>query len=447
MDLTDVPTMVGTQPEFPVMSTEKPLSVAHFTLTDVGGGAAGAVARLHRALSTHGIDSRLHVAHKGTSDSKTLPVVRGAHAAQALTWSRRLDLLPLWLRHPYCKTYWSPGWHGMRDISTWPSVMSADVLGLYWLPRGFMGIRQVERLLKLGKPVVWRLSDMWPFTGGCHYSGQCEAYSNGCGCCPQLHSNRKNDLSHRLHYRKQKSWNVDNLTVVSPSRWMAEAARRSPIFAERDIRVIATGIDTNIFRPIDRNKARLACDLPMDTPLVLFGADSAMHDPRKGGSAVISVMQKLASTEKHAPPSLVLFGTRSRPDGIPESVPVHVMGTISNERAMASLFSACDVFLAPSKQENLANTVLESMACGTPVVAYGIGGMSEAIENGSTGLLTNPKNDDELANAASMLLADNSLRTAMGSRARLRATTKYDLHTQAKKYIDLYLEKVSAKNT
>ena len=424
------------------LRASKPLAVSHFTLTDSGGGAAGAVARLHRALLAHGIDSRLHVARKGTTDPATRPLVRGILADQALAWSRRLDLLPCWLRHPRSKAFWSPGWHSLRDVTAWPSVTSADVLGLYWLPRGFMGIRQVGRLLLLGKPVVWRLSDMWPFTGGCHYSGPCEAFADGCGRCPQLGSRRVNDLSRSMHGRKQKHWNAGDLTVVSPSRWLAESARRSPVFADRDIRVIATGVDTRVFRPIDRREARQACGLPMDIPLVLFGADAALRDARKGSSSVVSVMQRISADLR---PGLVLFGTSSRPDGIPESIPVYPMGTVSGESTMANLYSACDVFLAPSRQENLANTVLEAMACGTPVVAFAVGGMIEAIDHGRTGLLGRRMDDLELADATSTLLGDGSMRAGMGTAARERALTLFDLHVQAGKYIELYQERLDAR--
>lgn len=436
--------MVGTQSGHARVSTHAPdrLAVAHFTLTDAGGGAAGAVARLHRALLAHDVDSRLLVARKRTTDPATHAVVNGALAAQSFAWSRRLDLLPRWLGHPRADVYWSPGWHSLRDLTAWPSVTSADVLALYWLPRGFMGIRQVGRLLSLGKPVVWRLSDMWPFTGGCHYSRGCEAFTNGCGECPQLRSRRVNDLSRRLHNLKRKQWSGGDLTVVSPSRWMAETARRSPVFAGRDIRVIATGVDTSIFRPIDRSEARRACGLPADIPLVLFGADAPLHDARKGGSSVVSVMNRIPAALRSG---LVLFGTSSRPEGIPESVPVFPMGTVSGESAMANLYSACDVFLAPSRQENLANTVLEAMACGTPVVAFALGGMAEAIEPGRTGFLGRAPNDFELADATSTLLNDSALRAGMSTQARGRALSLFDLRVQAGKYVDLYREKLGAR--
>jgi glycosyltransferase involved in cell wall biosynthesis len=386
----------------------------------------------------------LHVARKISADPATFSLSQGLLLGErAVALSRRIDLLPVRLRHPRSTAFWSPGWHSLRDVTRWPSVIGADVLCFYWTPRGMLGIRQIGHLMSLGKPAIWRLSDMWPFTGGCHYSDDCVAYRDGCGRCPQLRSSCLHDLSRSLFASKRKWWRSGDLTVVSPSRWMAEAARNSPIFEGRDIRVIATGVDTQTFRPLDRNAARYTLGLPLDRPLVIFGADAALRDGRKGGGAVVAVMQRIAAaTTGHGPPGLVLFGTLSRPDGIPESIPVHAMGTITDEARLSALYAACDIFLAPSKQENLANTVLESMACGTPVVAFGVGGMNEAIEHRRSGLLVRPADDEALAAATHELLSDEAMRSKLGEQARARALMEFDLHTQTAKYIALYREKI-----
>lgn len=420
------------------LSAVVPMSIAHFTLVDAGGGAAGAVSRLHRELLRQGISSRLHVGRKLGTDPHTHDLSDACLLRKrALTISRRLDLLPLLLRHSRPDAIWSPGWHSLRDVTQ--EAIDADVLCFYWIPRGLLGIRQVGQLLSLGKPCVWRLSDMWPFTGGCHYSGNCTRFQQGCGSCPQLRSHRPRDLSSRLYALKLDHWRTGNLTVISPSRWMAEAAGRSPILADRDIRVIATGVDTNVFRPFDRTEARRAWGLPLDRRLVLFGADAALRDGRKGGGAVLEVMQQIVA-QGNTNLGLVLFGTDTAPEGLPDSVSIHPMGTITDQTRLAKLYAGCDVFLAPSKQENLANTVLEAMACGTPVVAYALGGMIEAIEHGRTGLLATPGDDMTLARMTATLLTDKSMRRYLSNESRASACTSFDLRTQTAKYIALYRE-------
>lgn len=414
------------------------ISIAHFTLVDAGGGAAGAVSRLHHELLRQGITSRLHVGRKLGTDPHTHDLSDECFLRKhALTLSRRLDLLPLLLRHGRPDAFWSPGWHSLRDVEQ--EAADADVLCFYWVPRGLLGIEQIGRLLSLGKPCVWRLSDMWPFTGGCHYSGDCTGFQRGCGNCPQLRSHQAHDLSSRLYASKRDHWRAGNLTVVSPSRWMAELAGRSQILAGRDIRVIATGVDTDVFRPFDRTEARRVWGLPPDRRLVLFGADGALRDGRKGGAAVLDVMERIAA-QGNTDVGLVLFGTDTPPEGLSNTISLHPMGTITDQARLAHLYSACDVFLAPSKQENLANTVLEAMACGTPVVAYALGGMIEAIEHGRTGLLGAPGDDAALAGMTATLLADEAMRNRFSADSRARARASFDLRTQTAKYIALYRE-------
>jgi glycosyltransferase involved in cell wall biosynthesis len=155
-------------------------------------------------------------------------------------------------------------------------------------------------------------------------------------------------------------------------------------------------------------------------------------------------MQHLEAAGR-APLGLVLFGTTERPTGIPDSISVHALGNISNQTRLAQLYAACDLFLAPSKQENLANTVLEAMACATPVVAFNIGGMGEVIVHERTGLLVNPGDDEALASAALKLLSHETMRMTFGQMGRARIVSAFDLRTQAAKYVALYREKIQCR--
>lgn len=423
--------------------TNAPIRVAHFSFADSDGGAAKATYRLHSELRAQGVDGRLHVLRKGTDDPSVVPVT--AHArfgALASELAPRLDLLPMKLAHPKARAFWSPGWYGSVDPLKLPGVAEADVFCLYWVTRGLLGIRQIERLLATGKPVIWRLSDMWPFTGGCHYSAGCDRFMAECGRCPQLRSHGESDLSRWMLASKLRRWRKGNLSVVTPSRWMAELARKSSLFAERPIHVIPTGVDTKLFRPIDRATARDMLGLPHDQPLVLYGATSALTDTRKGSDAIVDAFRTLYDMRDayRILPGLALFGTSQLPSGLPADVPVYPLGIIRDEAMLPIVYSACDIFAAPSREENLANSVLEAMACGLPIIAYKVGGMVDAVEHGQTGLLVDPTDKNAMAEALGLLLKDKDRREEIGRNSRLRAEHRFSLTDQARAYASLYAE-------
>lgn len=420
----------------------RPIRVAGFSFADGGGGAAKAASRLHMSLCQHGVDATLHVLRKTSSDPSVLDVAASARfGALATELAPRIDQLPIRLLHPRAKSFWSTGWYGSVDPLELPGVPASDVICLYWVTRGFLGISQIGRLLATGKPVVWRLSDMWPFTGGCHYSGDCDGFLRNCGACPQLASRGEYDLSRRLQKSKVRHWTGGNLTVVSPSRWMADKARASSLFHARDVRVIPTGVDCDKFRPSDRGEAREALGLPRDGKLVLYGATSALTDPRKGGDVAARLFSLLPSPVDGKPaPGLVIFGSDQRPAGIPDTVPVYPLGVIRDEMVLAKVYSACDVFIAPSREENLANSVLEAMACGMPALAFNVGGMPDAILHGRSGLLFEPGDEIGFAKGLAWLLGDSETLRGFSSAARDRAENVFSQARQVTAYLGLYSE-------
>lgn len=426
----------------------KRIRVAHFAFADSDGGAAKAAYRLHSELRSQGVDGRLHVLRKGTDDSSVVSVTEYARFGTLATeLAPRIDRFPLRLLHPNLTAFWSPGWYGSFDPLKLPSVADADVFCLYWVTRGLLGVRQIEGLLATGKPMVWRLSDMWAFTGGCHYSSGCDRFRGNCGKCPQLQSHRERDLSGWMLASKLKRWGKGNLTIVSPSRWMADLARESRLFAERSIKVIPTGIDTNLFRPLDQALARNILRLPRDRPLVLYGATSALTDTRKGADAVVEALCALYQSGKAELkcPGLVLFGTSKVPAGLPVDLPVFPLGIVRDEAMLPIVYSACDIFVAPSREENLANSVLEAMACGLPIVAYKVGGMLDAIEHRQSGLLIDPndsKDASSMTEGLRVLIEDSDLRLAFGRKSRQRAEQQFSLSEQARAYLALYAELV-----
>ena len=331
--------------------------------------------------------------------------------------------------------YWTTGLIAPCQVDQHPDVVAADAVVLYWVGGGFLSTAQIGHLLRLGKPVVWRLSDMWAFTGGCHLSLGCERYRARCGCCPQLQSSLELDLSRLVWHRKRTSWQTRALTVVCPSTWMAKCVRQSSLLADADVRIIHTGVDVSLYRPFDRGVARDLLGLPRDARIVLTGANGfSFAGGAKGEAYLLDAIARLQSgiPDLH----LAVFGTSRKPEGIPCTA----FGSIRDERLLALVYAAADLFVATSLEDNLPNTILEALACGLPVVAFGIEGVLDAIRDGHTGLLSRPRDAEALASNISSCLLDDERRLSMARNAREDAVARFDSNRQGAEYATLLQE-------
>jgi len=318
--------------------------------------------------------------------------------------------------------------------------LQPDVINLHWICNGFV---QIESIAKLNCPLVWTLHDMWPFTGGCHYSGDCRGYEHNCGTCPQLGSNTAWDLSRLTWQRKARAWRNISLTVVTPSRWLAQCARASTLFGQRRIEVIPYGIDTAVYKPLGQSYARDILNLPQSRFLILFGALNTTADRRKGYALLLSALQQLQTSYWNKSPELVLLGTEESNLENQTGFKTHCLGNLSDDVALALAYSAADTFVAPSLQDNLPNTVLEALACGTPSVAFNIGGMPDLIEHQANGYLAEPYRVEDLANGIAWILQDSDRHHKLSDRARQTVEQQFSLALQARRYADLYADVVA----
>jgi glycosyltransferase involved in cell wall biosynthesis len=326
---------------------------------------------------------------------------------------------------------------GLARLYQHPMVRSADVVCLHWVAGGFLRPRD---LVRIGKPVVWRLSDMWPFTGGCHYSGGCERYEDSCGKCPQLGSASVADLSRWNWRRKRAAWECMDLTVVAPSRWIADCAQRSSLFRGRRIERIATGVDLARYRPLDRDLARKSFGFPPDKKLILFGALAATSDRRKGFDHLQAAVRRFGGSIRTADYHLVVFGGASDPPDGDIGIPATYVGRLHDDISLALLYSAGDVLVLPAIEDNLPNVAIEAIACGTPVVAFKIGGMPDIVEHRRNGYLAPPFDTDDLARGIEWVLVDDDRHDALCAAARRKAEERFDLTDQARRYRALFLE-------
>lgn len=413
------------------------LKVLILSTTDISGGAARAAYRLHQGLLTAGIDSQMLVQNKLGDDqtviAPTSKIQRGIAAIKPT-----LDQLPFSLhrnRDAGINIY-SAQWLPNKTVHKIEQI-NPDIINIHWICGGFVPI---EALAKLKQPLVWTFHDMWAFTGGCHYSGKCDHYQQSCGSCPQLGSDRNWDLSRWIWQRKAKAWKDLNLTVVTPSKWLAECAQASTLFQNLVVKVIGNGIDPQIYQPHPKHLARRMFKLPPDKKIILFGAVSATKDYRKGFHLLMPALRYLEQYYTPEEVELVIFGA-SQPSHSPNfSFKAHYLGKLNDDISISLLYSAVDVFIAPSVQENLSNTVMEALACGTPSVAFDIGGMSDLIEHQQNGYLATPYDSQDLAGGIAWILEKSERWQSISNSATEKIIQEFTIKKQTQEYIKLYQE-------
>ncbi len=410
----------------------KPLLICK---NDIQGGACRAAYRLHQSLHGIGVPAQMLVQNK-VSDDRFVIGAKTLLRQKLSNFRESLDALPVNLyKQRENTTFWSE-W--LPDtINNKVNKLNPDIINLHWICGGYL---QIETIGKFNKPVAWTLHDMWPFTGGCHYSGDCDRYTQSCGNCPQLKSKSKWDLSSWVWQRKAKTWAKLNLTVITPSRWLAERARSSSLFKDVRIEVIPNGIDTTRYKPVKRI-ARELLNLPQDKQLILFGAMKP-SDRRKGFHLLEPALQSLSKSGWREHAELIVFGSSQPNSQADLGFRTHYLGRLGDDIALALVYAAADVLIAPSIQDNLPNTVLEALACGTPCVAFNTGGLPDAIEHQINGYLAQPYKIEELAQGIVWVLENEDRQQKLSYRAREKAEKEFSLALQANRYLAIFTEMV-----
>ncbi len=408
------------------------MKILHLSTSDIEHGAARAAYRLHRGLSLRKTNSQMLVRAKFSLDSTVI-----ADRAIRTKLAPPLSNLPLRLAPHRKRKLFSTQW--FPDVLN-PKILQIDpdLVHLHWICNGFL---QIETLAKLNKPLVWTLHDMWAFTGGCHYTQKCDRFEDRCGQCPQLKSDRSFDLSRWVWQRKAKAWKNLNLTLISPSHWLAEQAKKSLLFAQTPIKVIPHGLDITKYKPVSSAIARQILELPADKQLILFGASPGItKDPRKGLQFLEPALQKLKPLLEQSSIELVIFGAAENSEPADLGFKVSYLGQFHDDVALALVYSAADVMVVPSIQEAFGQTASESLACGTPVVAFNATGLKDIVRHQHNGYLAQPFDVDDLSRGIAWVLADKDRHQKLRENARLRAETEFSLELQTSRHLDLYRE-------
>ena len=417
------------------------MRVLHLTNTDAGGGAARASHRVHTGLRRLGVDSHMVVLHWRTGEPTSYKLTY--HDDLATRWFRTRRRRAIQRDWAVYKGKLPAGFEWFSDDRTEVGRDVAktvhergpwDVINLHWVG-DLVDHEALFSSLPAGVPLVWRLADMAPLTGGCHYDNGCGKFHNMCGACPVLGSSVEDDLSRQIWQRKHAALAhvaSDRMTLVGTSRWIAAQSRRSSLLSRFPVHVIPNGLDTAAFAPRDPAFARDTLGVPADAAVVLFVADT-MDIKRKGWAQLLAALAQLIDV-----PNLFLLSVGGRePAGLAIGLPRLHLGKIGMDRVLSLAYSAADVFVIPSLQESFGQTVIESMACGTPVVGFDTGGIADTVRPGVTGHLAAVGDVDALANAIRKVLLDPD-RRQMGQRGRQVVMDEYDMPLLATRYRDLY---------
>lgn len=404
--------------------------------SDLHGGAGRAAYRLHKALLVENIDSTMVVQQK-ISDDYT--VVGSSSRLKGILDSLRPALDHIIMKFTKTKTLFSSSYLPFSSIVNKINSLNPDIVHLHWVTGGTFRIEDFE---KIKAPIVWNCQDMWPFTGGCHYDNYCEAYKLSCGNCKVLQSSRKNDLSKKVFNRKLNSYSkIKNLTIVGVSKWITNCAKQSTLFKNREVLNIPNCFDTNLFKPIDKDIVRGIFHIPKDKKIILFAAMNSLSDPRKGANELFEAINLLEVKNT----VFVIAGSSKPKEPLNLKYPVYFIPPLADEVSLPLMYNVATVIIVPSLQENLANSIIESLSCGVPVVAFDIGGNKDMIEHKVNGYLAEEMNSKDMAYGIEWIL-DNKDYTILSNNARQKVLKEFDSKVVSKKYIELYKNILGNKN-
>lgn len=305
-----------------------------------------------------------------------------------------------------------------------------DIIHLHWMNAGAVS---VEDLTKINKKIVWTMHDNWLFTGGCHVFDQCRRYAIGCGRCPLLHARTDDDLSSKMFRLKRQVFSSVDFQVVSPSAWLASQAAHSAILRGKKIDVLPNPINCKSFYPESKAEAKHQLGIPAGQPVVLFGANSFLSDPNKGYSLLVEALASSADKKY----TILVFGVASFPYSDIAGHEVISFGVVASDAQLRLLYSASDVTVVPSRQENLSNTIIESMACGTPVVSFDVGGNADIVTHRTDGYLAEPFDTLDLARGIRWVV-DAAEEKQIGSSCADSVRERFDYPIMAKQFLSLY---------
>jgi glycosyltransferase involved in cell wall biosynthesis len=415
------------------------MKILHINSYDYGGAAIAAI-RLHKALLGKGVDSSI------LFYTKTNNSVPNSYAYVNNSKIRPAFIKRQWIRiKNKLFSKFTPNYRNNQKLKNKPEgfemfsfnptdfditkqkiYQEADIIHLHWIA-GFVDFRFFK---KNTKPVIWTLHDMNPFTGGCHYSCVCENYISDCINCPQLNGTKNSNNSFIDQQYKKSNLVGQSLIITAPSKWLTMSSAKSRLFRSFEHITIPYSLDLSVFKPLNKSFCRSVLSLPQEKRILLF-VSADIENQRKGFDLLINALSKIDKSD------VQLCAVRERNTSINYDCDITFLGRISDERLMTLTYSAADVFVLPSREDNLPNVMLESIACGTPVIAFPVGGIVDIIKTGFNGILAENITSDSLA----IVLIDYLMNKYKFNREEISKSARVNFSPilQAERYLRLYM--------
>jgi glycosyltransferase involved in cell wall biosynthesis len=416
------------------------LKVVHLNTYDGNGGAGRACLRLSDALNANGIDSEVLVYYKFGQNSKVKNLSKGLFAKMRAIFNIMAERYFARLFVKAVKTPFSLQWFGKSLIHN-KTLKEADVIHLHWINHGFLSPKFLAELDLLDKPIVWTFHDSNAFTGGCHVRYSCEHFHQQCGNCPLLRSSGKDDISHKNWLRKQKAYSELNFHIVAPSNWMAKSVKESSLLGVRNLNVIPNTIEIDVFKPYVKSEAKKILKIAANHFVIMSGFMPSKNDKHKGTQYLIAALNELSSRPEipNDQIELVIFGNKDEKNMPDFPFKTTFLGTIHKDEHLAKCYAAADVFVLPSLEDNLPNTVMESLACATPVVAFKTGGIPDMVKHLQNGYLAKYEDATDLADGIEWLFLHED-KEAIQKEARKTILDHFAPGVIATKHEELYLD-------
>ncbi len=412
--------------------------------SDKTGGAAVATFRLMEALNNSGEKAKMLVRDKQSDNISVIKLRKSFLQTWYFLWERWCIF---WnLRFSKHRLFEIDIANAGTDITSLPEFKEADIIHLSWINQGMLSLKGIRKIIQSGKPVVWTMHDAWPATAICHLSMNCNRFKSKCSHCPYLPgSGSKNDLSTRIWNKKKEIYQRSNIHFVACSKWLASQARQSGLLKGMNIFAIPNPIDTHVFTKGNKEEACKRQNLPSDKQLILF-ASQRITNANKGIQYLIEACNNLAEEKPELKDKIgiVVLGGHSEEVKDKFLFPVYPMGYINDTATLVDIYNAASVFVLPSLSENLPNTIMEAMACGTPCIGFNVGGIPEEIDHKKNGYVAQYMNADDLAKGIKWVLEEADY-DELSRQAIRKVTLSYSQNAVALKYIEVYSQAIAFK--
>ena len=403
--------------------------IGNYNTYDIYGGAAKAAYRIHHSLLENSLRSTMYVNSASSGDwtvnyptgnlNRFLPKLR--HATGALLTKSLKTGNPVL----HSAAILNSGWVQRINSS------SIDVCHLHWINHEMMSIEDIS---KIRKPLVWTLHDMWAFCGAEHYSEDFR-WRDGYNSKNRPFHEGGFDLNKWVWKRKKNAWKKP-FHIVAPSNWLADCVRQSELMKGWTVSVVNNPIDTEVWHPVEKNYARSLMRLPIDVPILLFGALGGTTDSRKGFDLLFNALKHLQGHVNGL--EIVVFGQLAPKNVMDLGFPIHYVGHLHDDLSLKILYSSADVMVVPSRQEAFGQTASEAHACGTPVVAFGACGLLDIVRHRITGYLAKPFDSVSLAEGIFWVLSDRERHANLRTAARLQALERFSYPVISDQYKKVY---------